>query len=295
VTDDAWGEAPIDDERRVRYAMSDPTITEPVEPAGTGGPTEPVDGTSPRSARRWLKPVIWIASILVFLVIVFFVADAILRAYAEGQVAEQIQNELPKDVKADDLKVDITGFSVIAQYLSGSLDEVTLTAKEAEVNGVPVAAAIVGRGIPVDLSKPVERIHGSMTLSQDAANQLIKIPGSTSTITFGTGSLGYSGSVEAFGLPIAFTTKVSPQANGKTILLTPTSVKIDGGPAQVDLSSIVSQLLGNKPYPLCVASYLPSGVTVTDVTVRKGSATIAVSAHDIVLDEKTFDSHDTCS
>ena len=248
-----------------------------------------------RAMPRWAKPVLISVGIVVVLVIAFFVADAALRSYAQGRIAEEIKSELPDGFTANDLTVDIGGFSVIGQYLAGSFDTVTLDADSVRMNGVPAAASIVAHGVPTDFSKPVASIKGAMILDQDAANRLVKIPGATSKVTFGNGTVGYSGGATVFGLPLTYKAVVAPKADGGTILLAPKSVKITGGPADLDLSGIVSQVLGDKPFPLCVAQYLPQGVKVTDISIEKGSANATVSAKNIVLDQKTFANRGSCS
>jgi hypothetical protein len=244
--------------------------------------------------RHWIKRVIVAGGIVVLLVIAFFVADAALRAYAENRVADEIKGELPTGFIANDLTVDVGGFSIIGQYLAGSFDTVRLDA-HVTMNGVPASASIVAHEVPVDFTQPVGSITGSMVLDQDAANRLVKIPGATSKITFGDGTVGYSGAATLFGLPLTYTAVVVPTADGTTILLAPKSVKLTGGPAGLDLSGIVSQVLGDKPFPLCVAQFLPKGVTVTDISIHKGSANATVSARDIVLDQKTFENLGSCS
>jgi hypothetical protein len=258
--------------------------------------TDQIEADAPtRQTRRWLKPAIIAGGIIVFLVAAFFVADASLRAYAQGRIADEIKSELPNGFTANDLTVDIGGFSVISQYLGGSFDTVSLDADDVRMNGVPAQASIVAHGVPIDFSKPVASIKGSMVLDQDAANRLVKIPGATSKITFGDGTVGYSGSTKLFGLSLTYTAVVEPKADGTTIQLAPKSVKLTGGPAGLDLSGIVSQVLGDKPFPLCVAQFLPQGVTVTDVTIEKGSANATVMAENIVLDQKTFENLGSCS
>lgn len=254
--------------------------------------TEP---NATRARRRWLKPMIIVVGVVVVLVIAFFVADAALRAYAQGRIAQEIKSELPNGFTANDLTVDIGGFSVIGQYLAGSFDTVTLDADSVKMNGVPAKASIVAHGVPLDFSKPVAAIKGSMVLDQDAANRLVKIPGATSTVTFGNGTVGYSGGTTLFGLSLTYKAVVAPKADGTTIQLEPKSVKLTGGPANLDLSGIVSQVLGDKPFPLCVAQYLPKGVTVTDISITQGSANATVSAKNIVLDQKTFENRGSCS
>lgn len=258
--------------------------------------TDQMQTEAPRRAtRRWLKPAIIASGIIVLLVAAFFVADAGLRAYAQGRIADEIKGELPNGFTANDLNVDIGGFSVIGQYLAGSFDTVSLDADDVRMNGVPARASIIAHGVPLDFSKPVASIKGSMVLDQDAANKLVKIPGATSKITFGDGTVGYSGSTTLFGLALTYTAVVEPKADGTTIQLAPRSVKLTGGPAGLDLSGIVSQVLGDKPFPLCVAQFLPKGVTVADVTIEKGSANATVAAKNIVLDQKTFENLGSCS
>jgi len=265
--------------------MSDSTITEKLTPLRKAAPRRP----------RWLVIVASIFAGLVVLAAFFFVADAIIRSSAEASVAQQITSELPSDVVAKDLTVHIGGYSVIGQYLAGSFDEVTLTAKQVTIGGVPVQARIVGHGIPTDLAKPTQSITSTLTISEAAANALISIPGATSQLVFGDGTIGYSGSAKVFGFPISFDATASPEADGLDILLTPKSVNITGGPAHLDLGAVVTQLIGNKPFPVCVAQYLPTGATVTDVIVTPKTAVVTVSATNIVLDKDTFDSHARCS
>jgi hypothetical protein len=257
---------------------------------------EAVPTTTQRSVRpRWLKPAIWIAAVVVALVAAFFVADAIVRASAQSQVAQQIRQQLPRSVTAKDLSVSIGGFSIIGQYLSGSFDEVKLRADHVALNGIPATVRVVGHGIPTDLTKPVDSITGSLSISENAVNRLITIPGATSTLSFGRDTIGYSGSADVFGIPISFKAVAAPIANGLDILLTPKSVQVTGGPAQLDLGAVVTQLIGDKPFPLCVAQYLPNGATVTGIAVKPNSAVVTISAADIVLDEKTFTTHAHCS
>lgn len=254
----------------------------------------PLRTTAPRRP-RWLLIFASVFAAVVVLAAFFFVADAIIRSSAETGVAKQISSELPADVVAKDLTVQIGGVSVIGQYLAGSFDEVTLTAKQVTINGVPVHATIVGHGVPTDLAKPAKSITSTLTISEDAANKLVTVPGATSQLVFGAGTIGYSGSAHVFGFPISFEATATPKADGLDILLAPNSVKITGGPAQVDLGAVVTQLIGNKPFPVCVAQYLPKGATVTNVEVTSNAAVVTVSAEDIVLDKATFDTHARCS
>ena len=114
--------------------------------------------------------VLWSASALIVLIGVFFVTDAVLRQVAQNVVREQIQNELPADVTAKDLSVKIDGFSVIAQFMAGRFDKVELSSSDVRIQGNPLTARVVAHGIPLDFNKPVQRVEGTMRISQDAVN-----------------------------------------------------------------------------------------------------------------------------
>src|SRR5665213_2507164 len=79
--------------------------------------TEPLEKPSPLLTPR-LRLLLWIVVPIVSLVALFFIADGIVRAYAEGRVASEIEKSLPENVSGD-VSVHIGGLSVIQQYLSG--------------------------------------------------------------------------------------------------------------------------------------------------------------------------------
>jgi hypothetical protein len=268
--------------------VSDSTSTEELPPL------EPTP--APVKKPRWRKPLIWVVAILVVLTGLYFTADAILRNYAEGRISSEIQQQLPKGVAAKNLDVTISGFSVIAQYLTGSFQKVHLDTPKLEVNGVPAQAEVTATDIPVDFSKPVGHISGELTVSQDSVNKFLTIPGATSSsVTLGNNTVGYTGNASVLGIPITYKAVVAPSLqSGNTVLLTPLSAKVNAAGADLDLSQFVGQALGNKPFPLCFANYLPQALTVTDLSVRKGSAEASVDANNIVLDEKTFKTEGKC-
>ncbi|MFI5060871.1 MAG: DUF2993 domain-containing protein [Actinomycetales bacterium] len=231
---------------------------------------------------------------IVALVALFFIADAIVRAYAEGRVASEIEKSLPSNVSGD-VSVHIGGLSVIQQYLSGSFDRVELDAPKLTVQDAPVSASIVATGVPADFSKPVAAIDGTLGVSQASLNKLVSIPAITGDLSLGNGVLHYNGSANLLGLPIGYKLSVKPEAAGKTVLLQPVDAKVTtGSGGAVDLSRLVQALTDRGPLPVCVAQYLPSGVGVNEITVTPSLATVRLNATDLVLNEATLRSKGTC-
>jgi len=269
--------------------MSDAQRTETVPPA------EPRSSatTKPRAERRGLRILLWILIPIVALVVVFFVADALVRSYAEGRVASEIEKNLPDNVDGD-VSVHIGGVSVIQQYLSGSFDRVELDAAKLTVQNVPISASIVATGVPADFTKAVSTIHGTLGISQTALNELVKVPGVTGDLTLGRGTVGYNGTADLLGLPIGYQLKVRPEAAGKTVLLQPVDATVTTGAGNLDLSTLVNALVDRGPLPVCVAQYLPKGVGVNRIAVTPGHATVELDAADMVLDEATLRSKGSC-
>ena len=266
--------------------------TQPTEPLVPASPA-PAPAPAPRKRRRGLWAVIWVAVSLVALAVAFFIADGLARAYAENQVKAEIEHNFP-DFVTGDVTVHIGGTSVIAQYLTGSFEQVTLDAPKLTVEGIPLSASVVANGVPVDLTKPVSDIAGTITISQSSINSLLRLPGATGDLTLGEGTIKYDGTTQVLGLSIGYTVTVEPTAAGDSIHLQPTKAEVKAGGGNLDLSKLLGAVV-SKPLSICVAQYLPAGVQVDDVTVHQGEATIHLTAHDIVLSQDTLSTRGTCS
>ncbi|MFF1634300.1 DUF2993 domain-containing protein [Leifsonia sp. NPDC058248] len=261
-------------------------------------PTEVLPGTYPgpipprRRGRGW-RVLLWIAIPLVVLVVLFFVADGVVRSIAEDRVASEIEKNLPANVTGD-VSVHIGGASVIQQYLSGSFDRVELDAPELMVQDAPLSATIVATGVPSDLTKPVSAVDGTLSISQTSLNKLVSVPGVTGDLTLGKGILSYNGSANLLGLPIGYQVTVKPVAAGKTVLLQPVDAKVTTGGGALDLSKLVAAITQRGPIPVCVAQYLPEGVGVNQIDIVPGHATVHLDAKNMVLDQATLRSKGSC-
>ncbi|MFD5865952.1 DUF2993 domain-containing protein [Agromyces sp. NPDC127015] len=251
-------------------------------------PTIPLDVEDPEPAPRkrlgrGAKIGIVVAAVVVGLVAIAVVADVIARGVAEQRVAEEIRANLPDQVDGD-VDVTIGGFSVIAQYLSGSMDEVALSAPDLEVDGAPIDAQVTLQQVPVDLASPVGHLTATVSTDEASLNRLIDVPGATGTVTLGDGTVGYEGSVEVLGAPISYQVTAAPTAAGDRILLEPVGVEVGAGGASFDVSGLIQRLIGDDPVPVCVAEHLPEGIEVTGVAVAPGAVRVDLAGDDVELD-----------
>lgn len=240
-----------------------------------------------------MKAVVAVLISIAALVGIFFVADAITRGVIEGTVADQIEQNLPENVEGT-VDASIGGFSVLAQIVTGSLDDVTLRSDDLTANGVPLAVDIHGAGVPIDFaSRPVDRVEGTVTIAADAAAELIPLPAGAGGLVLGDGTVSYAGSIAIFGLSLDYSVTAEAVADGDQVLVTPTNVEIGSGGNSVDLSGVVQQI-SQQPIPVCVASYLPEGLEVSDITVTPSDARVTFESTTLVLDAESLQKTGSC-
>jgi hypothetical protein len=252
------------------------------------------DAPARRRRPRWLKLLLGIGIPVVVIVVLLVVVDSAARAYAEQRVSDEIEKNLPSDVKGQ-VHTHIGGFSVLQQYLSGTFQRVELDAPQVVAKGAPLSAKVVATGVPADFSKPIADVTGTLTISQDSLNKLVQIPGATGDITLGSGTIGYDGSIDLLGLPVGYTVTATPKAAGDQVLLTADKASLKTGAGNVNLDRLLQALTSQGPFPVCAAQYLPEGVQVSDIQVTPGQATVTLTASDVVMDQKFLNSKGSCS
>ncbi|MGX5696568.1 LmeA family phospholipid-binding protein [Agromyces soli] len=245
-----------------------------------------------RSGRSTGRVLLVVLGIVVVLGLLLVVADLIARNIAQQRVAAEIEQQLPDGVEGA-VDVRIGGFSVIAQYLSGRMDEVALSAPELDVDGSPVAVDVVMHGVPVDLDQPVGRVAATLAIDEGSLNRLVEGEG-IGELTLGDGTVGYEGSAQVLGLTVDYSATATAEAAGDRVLLTPVDVAVGALGGSLDVSGLVSRLLGDEPVEICTAKYLPEGVRLEGIRVEPGEATVHLGAEQLVLDESTFAAKGSC-
>ena len=240
---------------------------------------------------------------LIVLVGVFFAVDAGLRGYAQNRIAGEIDAGLPAGVTGD-VDVAIGGTSVIVQYLTGSFERVELTAPALSVNDVPASVSIVATGVPTDTSAPIGHVDGTIDLDQAALNSLLQTAlaeadadqaAQGAELTLGTNEITYTGELSVFGLSIGYQATATPSVTDDSLVLTPTDAQVASGAGSLDVSRLVDLALGSTPISLCVADYLPQGVTLSDVQTTPERARITLESSTLTLTEQSLTTLGSCS
>lgn len=258
--------------------------------------TDDPAGAPPREQRSRAGRVFFIvAGVVVAIAVLLVIADTIVRNIAEQRVAEQIEGEMPPGVDGE-VDVSIGGLSVLAQYLSGTMDRVDLSAPELTVEGAPIAVEVALQGVPVDFASPVSQVNATVTADEATVNDLIAIAGVEGGLTLGDDAVAYSQTIELFSIPIPIDVEVTatPVAAGDRVVLDSVGIDVSAAGGSLDLTGIAERVIGDNPIEVCVAERLPEGVEVTAIQVTEGSVRVVAEARDLRLDEESLATTGSC-
>ncbi|MCD2443953.1 DUF2993 domain-containing protein [Agromyces sp. SYSU K20354] len=252
----------------------------------------------PRRPRRAARVWIIVVAVIVGVAALLVIADVVVRGIAEQRVAEQIEAELPPGVEGE-VDVTIGGFSVLAQYLTGTIDRVELSAPELLVEGAPLDVDVALQGVPVDFASPIAQAEATVVADEATVNRLIEVAGIEGGLTLGDGAVAYERSIEVdlLSIPIPITVEVTatPVAAGDTVVLESIGVDVSAAGGSVDLSGLADRIIGENPIEICVAERLPEGVEVTGIAVTEGSVTVDAHATDLRLDDESLADTGACT
>jgi len=236
------------------------------------------------------------AVLVAMLVGAFFLVDNGLRAFAEGQAAKQITDALPASVTGD-MTVSIGGASVIAQYFSGSLDRVELTAPTLTADGVPASVHIVATDVEPKLGGTIGHVTATIDLTPETLTSLAHAAGTpTETqLELGTDEVTYVGSVSVAGIPIGYRATAAPSTTASTLVFTPTAAEVTTDVGGFDVSALLPLLLGQAPISVCVAQYVPADVAVSSVNVTPERARITLESSTMLLTKQSLATLGTCA
>lgn len=226
----------------------------------------------------------------------YFLADAGLRAFAEGEAERQIADALPASVTGD-VTVSIGGFSVIAQYFSGSFDRVELTAPDLTADGVPASVRIVATDVEPKVGGTIGQVDATIDLTPETLNALAHAAGTPAEthIVLGSDAITYTGTLSVAGFPIGYQATATPAVTDNALVFTPTAAEVTTGLGSLDVSAIVPAVLGEAPIRVCVAKYLPAEVALSSVNVTSARASITLESSTMLLTKQSLATLGTCS
>ena len=250
-----------------------------------------------RTKRRGLVPLIIVGVLAILLVVAYFLVDNGVRAFAQDRAETEISNRMPASVTGD-VTVAIGGTSVIAQFITGSFDQIELTAPNLTVDGVPASVHVIARDVSTNTAKAIGSLNATLDLDQDALNQLVQASGTApadAEMTLGDGTVAYTGTVALFNFNVGYSATATASATGDTLNFTPTEVTVTSGVGDIDATPLVNLILQQAPIGVCVASYLPGGVELNGVDISPERARVTLESSSLRLTAQSLTTLGSCA
>lgn len=214
-----------------------------------------------------------VATVVVVLAGGAVVADHVVRTRTEADLAQSLQDEIPGlDTEPD---VTIHGFPFLTQVMSGSLDDVRLSAPEATVEGLRMEDIDVRlEGVSTDQPTTADRAHMTALVTLDSAREVLDAP---VELSVEDGALVTS--TQFLGLPVEAV--LVPRAAGRDIDIEVQSLRLAG--VGVDPSQIPG--IGGRLEGLSIpVQGLPEGLELTGLTVDTEGFWLEAEGTDVVFE-----------
>jgi len=219
-----------------------------------------------RRAWPWL---VAFGIVIVLAVVAWFAAEAVARQIVTGVVRDQVRSQLslPADQPID---VDIPG-ALIPQLIGGSLGEITVASDDVEVGGLAGDVSVTAQGVPIR-GGSMGGATGTVTVDEEQLRALMSaVEGfPAGTVGIEAPDVTMSMDLELFGAAVPVGVSLTPSAADGDIVLRPTSLRLGESEVGADalrdqFGAVADAVL--RDWSVCVAQYLPAGVTLTDVAV----------------------------
>ena len=249
-----------------------------------------------RSRWRRLHPALR-ALVVTFAVLGAAIAvDTGVRLALQEHLETTVEETLPGGVTGT-VDARVAGFSALWQLGTGSFEHVELASDDLTVGGVPLKVRVDGYDVafgagPVPTVR-VGQLDGSLTISEEALNRFLTIPGAEGGIVLGEGHVDYATSLSLLGIRVDVDIEAIVRVQGDRLVVQATRLEATSG----GLGGDAADLLGDAAtiaVPICSAQYLPAGIHLRAVDVSTGSVTVSVTANSLTLDEATLTSRGTC-
>ncbi|MDP4333195.1 LmeA family phospholipid-binding protein [Curtobacterium sp. A7_M15] len=246
--------------------------------------------TPRKRRRRW--PVVLVV-VLVVLAALVVIAEFVLRGVVDRIIAQQVEQSLPSGATGE-VEAHAKGI-VIPQLISGQLDEVEISSEKLTIDGIPLAADVTARDVPVDGKGDVRDVDGHVRLAATSVKDLAKYSPLFDRLSLVDGGVELSGKAAVLGYDITYAAKgdVAAQDDGKGITITPKTVRITNSSLGLKVDSIPG--VTNVPVEVCTARFLPEGLLVRSLDVTASEATVRVTADSLPLNEAGLQTVGSCS
>ncbi|WP_214465873.1 LmeA family phospholipid-binding protein [Microbacterium flavescens] len=269
--------------------------------AADANPTQPLpeweQPSTPRRRRRVWPWLVALAIVVVLAVVAWFVAEAVARDLVHQTVEEEIRERLslPADHPID---VAVPGV-LIPQLIGGTLDELTVSSEDVPVGGYEGDVTVTATDVPIRGGADIGGATATVTLDETQLRTLLAtVEGfPADTVELADPGIDVATELQLFGAGIPVGVSLTPSVAEGDIVLTPTAFEVAG--AQIDAAQLSDQFgrlaaLVTRDWTVCLAQYIPAGVTLTDVQVDGDVLVADADVDGAIVTDPSLQANGTC-
>jgi len=266
--------------------------TERIEPLAPTATVEPHPASTPPRTKRKRGRIVLISVLvlIVLLVVGYFVAEKMVRDYAEGYVREQVVTalELPS---GDGVGVDLGKGSFLLQAATGAITELGITVDDFTLGDISGSATAVAHHVPLDSAAAVGELAINVDINEDQLTALSdSLSGSNlDGVEIDGQNIRINASFKVLSVNIPISVALLPGAENGELVFTPVDITAAG--QQLTADELRDGLFGGIATPLlttrsvCIASELPAALRLDDVAVVGNNLVVTLDGDGAVLGE----------
>jgi hypothetical protein len=260
---------------------------------------QPQPQRQPNKGRRLIGWGIALGVLVVLLVVGYVVGEAAARSYATGLVRDELATAFDLDA-GHPMDIDFGGGSLLLQAASGTVDGVDVAIDDVPLGDITGDITLAATGIPLDTEQPAKTIAATATVDEANVAKLRDYLSGVQldSITLGDGVIDVATTVKALFLSVPVSASIAPSAADGELVFTPESITVNGAVVSIDdlrsgpLASVASGFLGSRSF--CIAQYLPSAITLDDVSVTGDDLVLEFSGENVALGGSGLSATGTC-
>ncbi|WP_404443195.1 DUF2993 domain-containing protein [Microbacterium marinum] len=246
-----------------------------------------------RRSRGWIAAIIVVAVIAALLVALELAARAIVPQVVRSQIVANLG--LPEDQAID---VDVPGV-LLPQLAVGSIAEMSLRADDVEIEGISGDARVDIQDAPVWGGGDWSGARAVVVLDEEQLRTLLgrvdDFP--VDAVSLDAPEVALDTELSLFGASVPLGVHLAATAEDGELVLSPTTFRLGGVDVSADaLRQQVGPLVGSfaESWPVCLAEYLPSALTLTDVAVEDRGVVASFDIDSAILSDEKAQQPGTC-
>jgi hypothetical protein len=253
------------------------------------------DAPPPRRRRVWP----WIVALVIVVglaIVAWFAGEAIAHNLVVKTIRDQVisQLALPAD---QDVQVEVAS-PVIPQLISGTLSEVSISSDDFPLGEFTGDVTVTATDVSIR-GDDLGAATGTVTLNEEQLRALMSTVDGFPADTLGLAAPNVTMSTELslFGVSVPVGVALTPSAVEGDLVLSPDELQLAGASITADdLRDRFGELsdLVLRDWTVCVAQYIPAGVTLTDVAVDGQTLVADFDVDGAIVSDPALRENGTC-